>query len=290
MGIFSEIDMDKDTEIAPFDLDEAELAELESEDNDQEQDDNVEVLSGLNEQQDNDCVQDVPKVETAEDESDDDTDSDASEAQTKKEFEEQEAKRKADWEAQQEEKLEAEMMAWETAVAVSDQILTENSLKRIGDEAERLTRRNMKICVAEHIQTKCLSDIAFSRQVMHPRKSMINCLKYITRHALEYIKQDMEDNGEEQEPGSFGGDVPDGVCFKWAEDYFNDLEAKEDHVNDEKFVEKFYNGRHTKSKKAVAKKPPKKIPNKVQDKKETVSADSGQLTLENQMSLEDLAS
>ena len=70
------------------------------------------------------------------------------------------------------------------------------SMKRVGDDAERLTRRNMKQCVTEHIQTKCLSEPAFARQVMHPRKTMIRCFRYITRKAQEFAKQEMEDNDE----------------------------------------------------------------------------------------------
>ena len=59
---------------------------------------------------------------------------------------------------------------------------------------QRLTRRNMKQCVTEYIQTLCLEDVAFARNVMHPRKNMVNCFRYINRKALEFTKQEMEDN------------------------------------------------------------------------------------------------
>lgn len=189
--------------------------------------------------------------------------------------EEQEAKRKAEWEAKQAAKEEAEMMAWETAVAVSDDELASASLKRVGADTERLTHRNMKVCVAEHIQTKCLEDMDFARLVMHPRKNMVNCFHYIRRKARAYAEQEMKDNGEEPMNGIYDTDVPDGLCYQWAEDYFNDLEAEEDKAKDEKFVPKPYTG--PKPRKSPAKKSEKK--SKPPEKKADPPADSGQISL-----------
>ena len=50
----------------------------------------------------------------------------------------------------------------------------------------------MKECVAAHIQELCRKDTEFARKTMHPRKSMVNCFKYITRMAKEYVKQERE--------------------------------------------------------------------------------------------------
>lgn len=37
--------------------------------------------------------------------------------------------------------------------------------------------------------------------------------------------------------GGYGGDVPDELCYQWAEEYFRDLDVKEDKTDeDEKFV------------------------------------------------------
>ena len=143
----------------------------------------------------------------------------------------------------------------------SDEVMAA-SLKRVGDDTEKLTRRSMKECVAEHIQTMCLSDPDFARKVMHPRKSMIHCIWYINRKAREFIEQEMKDNGFPKENGIYGSDVPDGLCYQWAVDYFNDPDAKEDQEQEEKFVPKPYVGGSTSkgksSKQAKGKKGDKK--------------------------------
>ena len=132
---------------------------------------------------------------------------DAEEARKKAKFDAAEAKRKAEWEQKQREKAEAEQAAWENAVAMGDDEVMMASMKRVGDDAERLTRRNMKQCVTEHIQTKCLSEPEFARQVMHPRKNMIRCFRYITRKAKEFAEQEMKDNDEKPIAGGYGCDV-----------------------------------------------------------------------------------
>lgn len=100
-----------------------------------------------------------------------------------------EEKRKAEWEARQAAKKRAEDAALQKLNDMSDEEALEASLKRISTETERLTRRNMKECVAAHIQELCRKDTEFARKTMHPRKSMVNCFKYITRMAKEYVKQ-----------------------------------------------------------------------------------------------------
>lgn len=113
------------------------------------------------------------------------------------------------------------------------------SVERVAADMERLTRRNMKETVAGHIQAKCRENAAFAMLVMDPSKSMVNCFQYINRQAQAYAEQEMKDNGV-QRTGVYGLDVPDGLCFQWAEDYFKDENAEEDHKNDEKFVPKPY--------------------------------------------------
>ena len=170
-------------------------------------------------------------------------------------YEQAEAKRKAEWEARQRAKEEAEQAAWENAVAMSDDELLAASMKRVGDDSERLTRRNMKQCVTEYIQTLCLEDVAFARNVMHPRKNMVNCFRYINRRAFEFAKQEMEDNDVKPSAEGYGTDVPDGLCYQWAEDYFKDMNAKEDCGEEEKLVPKpYYGGRSSTAKKAEKKK------------------------------------
>ena len=131
----------------------------------------------------------------------------------RQEHEQAEAKRKAEWEARQRAKEEAEQAAWENAVAMSDDEVMAASMKRVGDDSERLTRRNMKQCVTEYIQPLCLEDVAFARNVMHPRKNMVNCFRYIKRRAFEFAKQEMEDNDVKPSAEGYGTDVPDGLCY-----------------------------------------------------------------------------
>lgn len=170
-------------------------------------------------------------------------------------YEQDEAKRKAEWEARQRAKEEAEQAAWKNAVAMSDDELMAASMKRVGDDSERLTRRNMKQCVTEYIQTLCLEDVAFARNVMHPRKNMVNCFRYINRRAFEFAKQEMEDNDVKPSAEGYGTDVPDGLCYQWTEEYFKDMNAKEDRGQEEKFVPKpYYGGRSSTTKKAEKKK------------------------------------
>lgn len=104
-----------------------------------------------------------------------------------------EAKRRAEWEAKQAAKKQAEEAALQQINAMSDEDVIAASVKRIGTDTERLTRRNMKECVAEHIQELCRKDTAFARRTMHPCKTMIRCFKYINRMAKEYVKQEMAD-------------------------------------------------------------------------------------------------
>jgi hypothetical protein len=86
---------------------------------------------------------------------------------------------------------------------------------------------------------------------------MINCFKYINKKAQIYFKEEMEMNGEKPESGGYGGDIPDDLCYKWAEDYYNDADTEVDKDKDDKFVPKPYygGGSSSKSKKKEAAKP-----------------------------------
>ena len=117
-----------------------------------------------------------------------DATTDADEEKRRAEHEAAEAKRKAEWEARQAEKKKAEQEQLERLAAMSDDEVVNASMQRVNADTEKLTRRNMKECVAEFIQTKCLEDIAFARLTMHPRKSMIHCFQYISRKAWDYIQ------------------------------------------------------------------------------------------------------
>ena len=169
-----------------------------------------------------------------------------------------EAKRKAEWEAKQAAKKQAEEAAIQKLNDMSDEAAIEASVKRISTETERLTRHNMKECVAEHIQELCRKDTEFARKTMHPRKNMVKCFKYITRMARDYVKQEMEDNDIRPDGGGYGCDVPDGLCYQWAEDYFNSTDTPEDREKEETFTPKPYTGTSARATKKEEKKSKKK--------------------------------
>ena len=209
------------------------------------------------------------------------------EEEKKKAHEAAEAKRKAEWEAKFAERRAKEKAEQERVAALSDDAVMAEAMKRVADGFERLTRRNMKDMVSEYVQTECLSDPALARNAMSPKKSMINCVKYINNKAREYIKQEMEDNDMKPENGIYGGDVPDDVVYQWAMDYFNDPNAKEDEVKEERFVPKPYIS--STSSKAKKKEKDKEKEKKAEEKKAAAkkaaeekakqNADDGQLSL-----------
>ena len=202
-----------------------------------------------------------------------------SEEQKRKAHEEAEAKRKAEWEAKKQAKEEEEFFAWEAAIAMDDNALIAASMKRVGDDAERLTRRNMKQCVTEMIQSYCIEDMELAKQVMHPRKNMVNCFRYITRKAKEFVMQEMKDNDIKPSAEGYGSDVPDDLCYQWAKEYFFDMDAPEDKdPNEEQFVPKPYVGKTvSKPKKKAEKKKPE--PKKVEAPKPASTANEGQLDM-----------
>ena len=187
-----------------------------------------------------------------------------SEDERRKAHEASEAERRAEWEARQLAKRAAENEAIQKVASMSDEQAAAEAAKRVAADTERITRRNMKEMVCEHIQRICASDPDFARLVMHPRKSMVRCFAYINRKALEYAEQEMKNNGIEHR-GVYGLDVPDGLCYQWAVDYFNDPDAPEDHENDEKFTPKPYVPKNGSSKPKAKSKPktkPKAQPEK----------------------------
>ena len=191
------------------------------------------------------------KAQPADDKADKAAKEQADEDAKRKAHEEAEAKRKAEWEVKQQQKKDAEKLALAKLDAMSDDELLAASLKRVGDDTEKLTRRHMMECVMEHIQTLCLSDPAFARKVMHPRKNMIRCCQYIGRKAWEYVQDELKAKGiTPSRENPYGSAIPEGVCYQWAEDYFNDPNAKEDEEKEEKeekFVPQPYRGPSSKS-------------------------------------------
>ena len=191
---------------------------------------------------------------------------DASEDAKRKAHEEAEAKRRAEWEAKQFAKKQEREAALEKIKSMSDADIVSASTERVRVDTEKLTRRNMKECVSEHIQSVCSKDPAFARKTLYPHKSIIHCFHYINRMAKDYLQQEMKDNDIKPENGVYGGDVPDDLVYQWSIDYFNDPDAQEDHVEEEKFTPRPYVNAASKAKGSTK---PKKAAKKKTAKKET---------------------
>lgn len=204
---------------------------------------------------------------------------DESEEAKRKAHEESEAKRREEWEAKQLAKKQVEEAAIEELKAMSDDDVVSASTECIRVAVERITRRNMKECVADHIQSLCRKDPAFARRTMHPKKSMVHCFQYINRMAKEYIRQEMEENGIQPDAGGYGSDIPDDICYQWAVDYFNDPDAPEDQVKEEKFVPKPYVGSSSKTKKTAKSKKAAKTTKKETKKKAEPESGYQQMSL-----------
>ena len=89
----------------------------------------------------------------------------------------------------------------------------------------------------------------------------------------------MEDNDIQPDGGGYGCDVPDGLCYQWAEDYFNSTDAPEDREKEETFTPKPYTGTTTKT----ATKPAKKAEKKPKKQQDTPSDSYEQISLEGVM-------
>jgi len=204
------------------------------------------ILARLNEEQDDGSKDPAEAPALSKDTTDDGGDEDAK----RKAHEEAEAKRKAEFDAKQTAKKAAMQEQLDRLNGMDDQDVMMESMKRVSADTEKITRRNMKDCVSEHIQTLCLDDPAFARRVMHPKKSMIHCFQYISRKAWEYVQDELKADGIQPGTGpqGYGCDIPDNLCYQWAVDYFNDPDAKEDQEEEEKFVPKPYLGSSTKAK------------------------------------------
>ena len=198
------------------------------------------------------------------------------------EHEAAEAQRKAEFDAKQQAKKAAEQEQIARLEAMSDEEVIAASTQRVSTDVEKLTRRNMKECVSEHIQMLCMEDTAFARLTMHPKKNMIRCFQYINRKAWDYVQDELKASGTRPGPGqqAYGCDVPDDLCYQWAEDYFRDPDAKEDHEDEEKFVPKPYAGKSSaknKPKKAAEKK--KTEPKSAPKQEEKKPSQDGQMSL-----------
>ena len=170
------------------------------------------------------------------------------ESAKRKAHEAAEAKRKAEWDAAQEQKRAEEQDQLDRIAHMDENALRLEAIQRVSLETDKMTNRSMKDSVSAHIQSVCEKDLSFARLAMHPKKSM---LQYIFRHAKDYLQKELEAGGIKIS-GMCGGDVPDGLCYQWAEDYFRDPDAAED-KDTEQFTPRPYISRNSAVKKPAPK-------------------------------------
>lgn len=288
-------------ETAELEMEELEMEEPESTDSEMKEPETPEAGSPAAETA---TAPDDEETGCTEHETAPDTDGEDDEETERARHEAAEAERKAEWEARQQAKKDALKKQQEELASMSDAEVVEKSMKRIRADTEKLTRRNMKDCVAEYIQTLCLEDTQFARMTMNPRKSMIHCFQYISRKAWKYVQNEMKADGIRPGMGQqgYGCDIPDDLCYQWAEDYFRDPSVKEDEdeeEEEEKFVPKPYAGKAgskaetqkaTKKKTAAQKAPAQKPAGKKAEKpaEKAGQEDDGQMSFPGQMSLSDI--
>lgn len=190
------------------------------------------------------------------------------EAKRRADHEAAEDQREADFHARKEAKQRAIQEKIDRVRTMTNEEAMNAAIQRTGADTEKLVRRNMKEMVTEYIQTLCIEDSAFAKLVLHPRKSMIRCFQYINRKAFEYVQDEMKASGITPGPGmqTYGADIPDDVCYQWAEDYFRDPTVKEDEEQEERFVRKPFPGKTTSQ-------PKKKTEKKKEDKKPVQKAE-----------------
>lgn len=181
------------------------------------------------------------------------------------------------------EAVEAEQKQDEEFANMSAEDIVRKSMERVRIDTEKLTRRSMKECVAEYVQTLCLEDVEFARMTMDPRKSMAQCFQYINQQAWDYVQDEMKAN--DVKPGigrqGYGSDIPDDLCYQWAEDYFRKPLEKED---EKKIIPKSSTGKSDSKpaakKKAGNKEKKSRIPEKKPEQKNAeIIQVAGQLSL-----------
>lgn len=90
---------------------------------------------------------------------------------------------------------------WEMNTMLSTDELLKQAENNIATGVERITRRNMKESVAAYIIELSRKNENLSRNILHPKKSVANCFKYINIKAREYLEEDMKLTGMKSRHG-----------------------------------------------------------------------------------------
>lgn len=177
------------------------------------------------------------------------------EAEKKAVFDAEEAKRKAEFDAKKAKKDEEIQIEWELNTMLAPDELLAAAKENIATGVERITRRNMKESVAAYIIKLSQESEDLSRNILHPKKSIVNCYRYINRKALGYAEEQMKLTGETPDKnGVFGIDIPDDICYMWAKEYYSSTDIPEDYEDEEKFEPRTYRPTTKPAKKTTTKK------------------------------------
>lgn len=86
-------------------------------------------------------------------------------------------------------------------------------------QAERTSLKTMADFVKEYIIAYCDEDPGFVECVNNTEKSFMDCIGYIKKKALDWLKvqQNIELTNYAQ---GVGGDVPPDICYQWAVEYY----------------------------------------------------------------------
>lgn len=113
----------------------------------------------------------------------------AEEARKKAEFDAAEAKRKAEWEAKQAQKKLREQQELDRLAAMSDDDVMQASMNRVSQDTERLTRRNMKLCVMEDGDFLCQYTGHIFQHSQHVRVRLMQLCADATVIAMDNLSQ-----------------------------------------------------------------------------------------------------
>lgn len=85
--------------------------------------------------------------------------------------------------------------------------------------------------VQAYLDKHASEDAAFAEKMRNPRKTIQNCIKFIAQQAQKYMEKHKEEY--EMERG-LGGDIPDEICFGWANHYYDESGLEIDMTEEER--------------------------------------------------------
>lgn len=163
------------------------------------------------------------------------------EKQRRAEHEAKEAARKAEFEEKQRRKKEKKERARQAVRAMSDADVLAAAIKMIEAREDEIrkdfdddTNGVIEMIILQALKAGCQCDTDFARSLLNPDKCLSNCFRYVGTQAYKMKKDDIQKQirgGAQYAAFSF----PPKLYFRWATDYFNDLNAPEDKEPEEKF-------------------------------------------------------